>query len=82
MNIYLRFAQRLRVANKGVGEISDSDFNKSAINDCMKNYWRNIHKQANMRLDPERYEKTLDVGRHRSRRQAVKFLSSLVIIRW
>jgi hypothetical protein len=34
-----------------------------AITDCVKTYWRNIHKQFLLRRDPEKYAKTLDAVR-------------------
>lgn len=43
-----------------------------AITDCVKTYWRNIHKQFLLRRDPEKYAKTLDAVRLRGRRQGVR----------
>lgn len=43
-----------------------------AITDCVKTYWRNIHKQFLLRRDPDKYAKTLDTVRLRGRRQGIR----------
>jgi hypothetical protein len=42
---YSSSVQRIQDAHNGRGEITDEDFKILAITDCMKTYWRNIHKQ-------------------------------------
>ena len=44
----------------------------SVITECVKTYWRNIHKQFLLRRDPDKYAKTLDAVRLRGRRQGVR----------
>lgn len=82
MHAYSSFIQRFRNTHNGKGEIADDDFAMSAITDCVKTYWRNIHKQYLLRRDPEKYAKTLDTGRLRGRRQGVRnsfFMSGKVV---
>src|SRR6266851_9817417 len=55
---YSHMTQQLRGANNGRGEIKDADFTVSAIIDCIKTYWRNVHKQYNMRCNPVKHKKT------------------------
>jgi hypothetical protein len=57
--------------NNGKGEISDADLQMSVITSCIKNYWRNVHKQHAYRCDPEKHEQLLNNGKHRGRRQLV-----------
>src|SRR5882757_10755005 len=45
---------------------------KSAIMDCIKTYWRNVHKQFLLRSDPDKYAKTLDTVRLCARHQGVR----------
>jgi hypothetical protein len=75
--MYSSFFQRIRNAQNGRGEIADKDYTMSAITDCVKTYWRNVHKQFLLRRDPERYAKTLDNVRLRARRQGVGVCRSL-----
>jgi hypothetical protein len=77
VNMHSLFVQRIRNARNGKGEISDADFTTSAITDCVKTYWRNIHKQFMLRRDPKKYGETLDASRLRARRQGVSTILSL-----
>jgi hypothetical protein len=56
----------------GKSEIADADFTMPAITSCVKNYWRNVHKQWCQRVDPEKHQKTLDNTKYRSRRSNVR----------
>ncbi len=49
----------------------------SAITECVKTYWRNVHKQFLLRSDPEKHAKTLDAVRLCGRRQGVRTCHSL-----
>ncbi|KAI0282679.1 hypothetical protein BC826DRAFT_1110691 [Russula brevipes] len=54
----------------GMGVITNVDYTKPAVVECVKIYWCNVHKQATLREDQERYHKTLDSSRLHGRRQA------------
>jgi hypothetical protein len=56
--------QQVQSHNNSKGEIKDANFTVSAITDCVKTYWRNLHKQYNMRCDPEKHKKMKDAGKH------------------
>ena len=81
-DFYLHCAQRIRDKNNGKGEINDTDFQMSVITSCVKNYWRNVHKQHAYRNDPEKHEQLLNNGKHRGRRQKVSqsCLSAMVML--
>jgi hypothetical protein len=59
--------QQIQGGNNGKGEIKDADFTVSAITDCVKTYWRNVHKQYNMRCNLEKHKKVKDTGKHQIR---------------
>src|SRR5216683_5180499 len=65
--------QRLRTTPGGKGEIADTDFMMPAITSCVKNYWRNIHKQWRQRMDPEKHKKLMDTTKFQSRRSTMSF---------
>jgi hypothetical protein len=69
---YSHLMQHVRGRNNGKGEIKDADFTVSAIIECVKTYWRNVHKQYSLRCDPVKHKKTKDVGKHRIRRGTVR----------
>jgi hypothetical protein len=60
---YSHLMQQVQSCNNSKGEIKDANFTVSAITDCIKTYWRNLHKQYNMRCDPEKHKKTKDAGK-------------------
>lgn len=76
--MYSSSVQRIRKTGNGKGELADGDFSVPAITECVKTYWRNVHKQFLLRRDPQRYAKTLDAVRLRGRRQGVRTCQSFI----
>ncbi len=54
----------------------------SAIVDCVKTYWRSIHKQFLLQSNPEKYAKTLDTIRLCRRHQGVRTDSPLLAVKY
>jgi hypothetical protein len=66
--------QSLRENKNLKPEINDDDFDIGIITDCVKTYFRNIHKQVSDRSDTkkaQRAQERKDSGRQRARRQNV-----------
>jgi len=75
---YLHFElQRRRDGPGGKGEIADANFTMPVITSCVKNYWRNVHKQWCQRMDPERRKKSMETTKHRARCSTVGLLAVL-----
>ena len=48
------------------------------MTECARAYFRNLHKQSDLRSKPDKLEETRDKGRSRARRQGVGLSSFLV----
>src|SRR6266851_10227804 len=49
------------------------------ITSCVKNYWRNVHKQWCQRMDPEKCKKLMDTMKFQSHRATVRFPTVLCL---
>jgi hypothetical protein len=52
--------------------MEDKAFSRPVISESVKTYFRNLHKQGEVRDNPVKYKAILGKGRLRSRRQCVR----------